>query len=90
MANTFWDRWDRMAKTQRESVSISVKLYKDDPVDVAILDFLQDKPNTFVFKESLKLYMKAYEGIMDGGNGGAAKPSKQNNASEGQVFLERG
>lgn len=41
-----------------EKVSINIKL--DEQKDADLVEFLEDKPNTFIIKEALKMYMRNY------------------------------
>jgi hypothetical protein len=50
----------------REHTTVTVKLYSDDEKDKKIQEFLKDKPNTFIFKEALELYMDSYNAMKEG------------------------
>lgn len=41
--------------------SINIKLKATNPKQAKIIEFLEDKPVTYIFTEALEMYMKAHE-----------------------------
>lgn len=48
--------------------NINVKL--DDEKDTELIEFLEGKPTTWIFKEAITMYMHAYKSMMEQGGTG--------------------
>jgi hypothetical protein len=68
-------------------VPINVKLYTETDQD--IIDFLKDKPNTFIVKESIRMYMRMYNKMMNGelmAVSESKKDSSESSSDIGELF----